>query len=145
MSDGLKQVQKALGRGDADEALVLLWNALEPVRIAGDRGALRTIEQLATQIARAGDEAQQREAKRLLEALGVSVPQDEPVRPATARVEAEVEAEVGAEVERGREEVETEEATPEAEAPRGVRLGPIIWFLALLGFVLFNLLSEGRG
>lgn len=135
MSDGLKQARKALGRGDADEALVLLWNALEPVRIAGDRGALRTIEQLATEIARAGDEAQQREAKRLLEALGASVPQDEPVRPATAR----------ADVERGDEEAETEEAAPEAEAPRGLRLGPIVWFLVLLAFLLFNLLSNARG
>ena len=137
MSDGLKQARKALGRGDADEALVLLWNALEPVRIAGDRGALRTIEQLATQIARAGDEAQQREAKRLLEALGVSVPQDEPVRPATAQVEAEVE--------RGGEEVETEEAAPEAEAPGGLRLRTILWLLVLIALVLFNLLREGRG
>ncbi len=135
MSDGLKQARKALGRGDVDEALVLLWNALEPVRIAGDRRALRTIEQLATEIARAGDEAEQREAKRLLEALGASVPQDEPVRPATAQVEAEVE--------RGGEDVETEEAAP--KAPGGLRLGPIVWFLVLLAFLLFNLLSNARG
>ncbi len=135
MSDGLKQARKALGRGDADEALVLLWNALEPVRIAGDRGALRTIEQLATQIARAGDEAQQREAKRLLEALGAAVPQDEPVRPATAQVEAEVE--------RRGEDVEPEEAAP--KAPGGLRLGPILWLLVLIALVLFNLLSNARG
>ncbi len=135
MSDGLKQARKALGRGDADEALVLLWNALEPARIAGDRGALRTIEQLATQIVRAGDEAQQREAKRLLEALGASGPQDEPGRPATAQAEAEVE--------RGGEDVETEEAA--SKAPGGLRLGPILWLLVLIALVLFNLLSEGRG
>ena len=87
MSDGLKQARKALGRGDADEALVLLWNALEPVR------------------------------------------------PATAQVEAEVE--------RGGEDVETEEAA--SKAPGGLRLRPILWLLVLIALVLFNLLSQGRG
>jgi hypothetical protein len=47
VSDGLKQARRALGRGAADEALVLLWNALESARLAGDRWELGIIERLA--------------------------------------------------------------------------------------------------
>ena len=64
-----RNARKALARGATDEALVLLWNEVEPARLAGDTSTLRDIGRLARGIQQAGDPAQQREAERLLETL----------------------------------------------------------------------------
>jgi hypothetical protein len=64
----LKRARKSLAGGRVDEALVLLWNALEPARLEGAR-ALRELERLAMAAGERGDAGQQREAQRLLEAV----------------------------------------------------------------------------
>ena len=64
MGDELKRARTALDAGSVDEALVLLWMALEPARLAGDKEALAEIAQLAASIPR-------REATVLLAATGV--------------------------------------------------------------------------
>jgi predicted Zn-dependent protease len=46
----LKRAEEALEAGRDDEALVLLWNALEPARLADDRDAYETIRRLARRI-----------------------------------------------------------------------------------------------
>jgi hypothetical protein len=85
VSERVKQARKALARGHPDEAIALLWNAIEPARLAGDRRALATIEQLALSVSREGDESQRREADKLLAALrGAS---EEAGHPATGRIE----------------------------------------------------------
>lgn len=69
MRKELNEARKALGKGRADESLVHLWNVLEPARLTGDRRALATIAQLATQIRERGESVEQREAERLLQAV----------------------------------------------------------------------------
>lgn len=137
VSNGLKQSRRALERGAADEALVLLWNALEPARLAGDRRALGAIERLALHIAGEGDESQQREAERLLEAVRGSVAENRALRPATAEFPGEV-VTGGEEVEPGRQE----EAEP--QAARRLPVGTIIWLLVVLAIVILNVLGQGR-
>jgi hypothetical protein len=67
----LREARKSLARGRTDEALVYLWNTLEPARL--ERGAtLRELQRLSTLIRNQGEEAQQREAERLLEAISRS-------------------------------------------------------------------------
>jgi predicted Zn-dependent protease len=46
----LKRAEEALEAGRGDEALVLLWNALEPARFADDRDAYETIRRVARRI-----------------------------------------------------------------------------------------------
>jgi hypothetical protein len=66
--DGVREAKTALRHGRSAEALVHLWNALEPARLAGDRRRLDAIGGLAAHIAAGGEEADRREAERLLEA-----------------------------------------------------------------------------
>jgi hypothetical protein len=69
MASELSEARKAVSRGRADEALVHLWNAVEPARLAGDSAELRRIGQLAERVREVGEEGQRQEAERLLEAL----------------------------------------------------------------------------
>jgi hypothetical protein len=69
----LRKARRAIARGRSDEALVLLWNLLEPARIEGDERVLRAIGDLAHTIARA-DADHRLEAERLLRALGRLAP-----------------------------------------------------------------------
>jgi hypothetical protein len=50
MADEVAQARRALGVGNVDEALVLLWKALEPARLADDRATLREIAEVAAAI-----------------------------------------------------------------------------------------------
>jgi hypothetical protein len=50
MTDEVAQARKAVGAGDVDGALVLLWKALEPARLANDRARLREIAEVAAAI-----------------------------------------------------------------------------------------------
>jgi hypothetical protein len=72
----LKEARKALAKGRADESLVHLWNVLEPARLAGDRGDLRTIAQLAEEIHARGEPVEQREAERLLQEVRETAEQE---------------------------------------------------------------------
>ncbi len=128
------EARAAVARGANDEALVLLWNELEPARLADDRSALATIEALAHRIATQGDEAQRREAERLLETLGAASGQE--ATPATARIE-------GAVTTGGERVDQTFEQETRAKSPaRG--LGTIVWLLLVLAVILFNVLSGFR-
>lgn len=138
--NGLKQARSALRRGDADAALVALWNALEPARIAGDRRALRTIESYAAQIVRGGDEGQRREAEGLLEALRGAVAEGAADSAATSMLEGEVRA-------GGFEGGPPPQAGEEQEAAAGgtgIRLGTILWLLILIAIVVVNVLGQTR-
>jgi hypothetical protein len=137
VSEGLKQARKALGRGAADEALVLLWNALESARLAGDRRELGIIERLALHVASEGDESQQREAERLLEAVRGSAAENGALRPATA--------ESPGEVLRGGEEFEpAPQEEGQSQPRRGLPVGTIIWLLVVLAVVILNVLGQAR-
>jgi hypothetical protein len=76
MTGELREARKAVTRGRADEALVHLWNALEPARLAADTAELRTIGGLAERVREVGDEGERREAERLLEALRSAVDEE---------------------------------------------------------------------
>lgn len=79
MASELSEARKAVNRGRADEALVHLWNALEPARLAADSAELRRIARLAERVREVGDEGEQQEAERLLEALrGAAEDEGEP-------------------------------------------------------------------
>jgi predicted Zn-dependent protease len=47
MQDELKKAEQAIARGRTDEALQLLWNALEQARLSEDRESLEAIRRLA--------------------------------------------------------------------------------------------------
>jgi hypothetical protein len=135
VSEGVRQARKVLARGYPDEAVVLLWNAIEPARLAGDHRALAAIEHLALSLSREGDESQRREAEKLLRALREA--SEEADRPATGHVEVGTltAAEDGDRV--GEEEVG-------ARAGRGIGLGTIIWLLLVIAIVILNVLGQGR-
>lgn len=50
MADEVAQARKAVAAGNVDEALVLLWKALEPARLANDQSTLREIAEVAATI-----------------------------------------------------------------------------------------------
>lgn len=132
MASELSEARKAVGRGRADEALVHLWNAVEPARIAGDVGELRTIGRLAARIHELGDEGQQREAERLLEAVHGAV-EGERAPEATVALP-------GADGDGGF--LGEEEAAAEVEeAEGGGRVTRFLVPLIILGVILFNVLA----
>jgi hypothetical protein len=69
MSDSLGDARRALRSGEAGEALVHLWNALEQARGEGDTRVLGRIAELAGRAAEQGDEGERAEAERLLAEL----------------------------------------------------------------------------
>jgi hypothetical protein len=84
----LSQARSAISRGRGDEALVILWNLVEPARLEGDERTLRAIGALAAAVAR-HDEGSRREAERLLESLGRVAPARPEPEPAVADLEEE--------------------------------------------------------
>ena len=132
MADALRQARSGVSRGDYDEALVQLWNAVEPARLEGDRSALRTIEQLARHVGETGDEAQRREAERLVDAVAATV--EHGAVGATARLDADVSPE-------GEQMAETL-GTEDVEERRGFQVGSIVWLLIVLGIILVNVLDQ---
>ena len=133
MRDGIKQARSALRKGNADGALVILWNELEPARLAGDRRSLRAIGGLATAIAQRGEEGQQEEAQQLLEVLQRAEGEGD----ATAVLGAEVRA---AGYEPGDSDVDVDVDVEEAQAS-GFRWGGLVWLLIFIGVVIINILS----
>lgn len=133
MRDGTKQARAALRRGDADAALVILWNEVEPARLEGDRRTLRAIGGLATAIAQGGDEAQQGEAQRLLEVLQRAEGEGD----ATNVLEGEVRA-------AGYDPGEEQDVDIEAAETPGFRLGGLVWLLILIAIIVINVLSGTR-
>lgn len=142
VADELRSAQRALGRGATQEALVHLWNALEPARLAGDGRRLRTIAGLAQRVRAQGDEGEGREAERLLEELRSVVGEDGAVVPATRRLDADVYASGEPAVEPAGDLQPGEE---EASRGRTARLGNLIWIAIVVAVILFNLLGERGG
>lgn len=147
MSTDLDQARKAVRRGAPDEALVFLWNALEPARLARDGSALETIGRLAHTIAEKGDSSQRRDAERLLETLQTTVAEDEET-PATARLDAEL-SPVGQTLEedaaaaaRPRDGMDGEAVEPEGRPRSGIPFGAILWFAILAAVIVMNALRR---
>jgi hypothetical protein len=147
-----------------DAALVKLWNELERLRLAGDQAGLAGVERAAARIAARGDEAQRREAERLLEIVRSNRAEEGEPGAATARLDAElarghlepepVRAEVEPELPRGQLEPEPlrggeaggytlEEAWEQpAERQQGIRLGPLIWAVVIAVVVILNVVGR---
>ncbi|HVM17245.1 MAG TPA: hypothetical protein VM290_06665 [Gaiellaceae bacterium] len=143
MGDGVRTARAAVARGSNAEALVHLWNALEPARLAGDRRRLAAIGALAQRILADGDEAEAREAERLLEALRATV-EDAGAAPATARVDADVSA-GGEELAAGDFDLASVDAAEEGEAEtRASRIGNLLWLVIVVAVILFNVLGQLR-
>ena len=137
---GLRDARKAVARGDYDEALVLLWNELEPARIEGDRNRLVTIADLAARIAAAGDDAQRREAERLGDAAAEhgadgAVAATERVDATVAMPDGGIPGGLPPEL----EDMPVEEELPERGRPG---LGTILWIVLVGGVILLNLLRD---
>ena len=148
--DAVREARGALRRGRSAEALVHLWNALEPARLAGDRRALDTIGGLAAHIAAGGEVGDRREAERLLAAA-----REAAVEPgAFAGAEDIGVASVGGEPAHELDGFAVEDAGPgpeRVEAPdeeEGQRSGvPSIWTILIILFVIITIARnflEGR-
>jgi hypothetical protein len=85
MAGELSEARRAVTRGRADEALVHLWNAVEPARLAGNSAELRRIGRLAERVREVGDEGERREAERLLETLRSAAEDEHEPEPTVAR------------------------------------------------------------
>lgn len=160
MANDVKEAERAVARGRPDEALVYLWNALEPARIAGDAKSLQRIARVAQRIAQGGETGEQREAQRLLESLrpaaaraatvAASVPAPEPAAaaPFPRRAPSVDEAETVPEeiVVTGDWVPEGPEAPGQADeadgAPKRSGLGRFVVPLVFLAIVLVNVLNR---
>ncbi len=151
---GVRDARRALARGNTDQALVDLWNALEPLRLGGNIAGLQAVAQTAAAIAETGDGSQAREASRLLQEVSELLASSEG-READAFVDVgtfgapqEV-GHVGSPPFEGAYGVDEEvapvpEAGPEQEpgdVPTGrSRTASLVWALILGAFVIFNII-----
>ena len=141
--DAVREARGALRKGRSAEALVHLWNALEPARLAGDRGRLDAIAGLASAVAAGGEEADRAEAQRLLEAAREAAAEPG----GFAGAEDVGVASVGGEAAHELEHVGVEDAGPaperveepdETEATR--RSGvPSLWTILIVLFVIISI------
>jgi hypothetical protein len=151
-----REARRAIARGDPDGALVLLWNAIEPLRLRGDRDGLEQVQSLAALVAERGDEAHAHEAERLSreveEVLGADAASvaSAPVAAVAGPVEEAAQIEWDEVAGTLDEAPVAPEASPSAEgdAPEetgGRRLGPLIWaaFIALV--IVLNVIGGLRG
>lgn len=140
MTSGIPAARKALGRGATAEALVHLWNELEPARLSGDGGRLEALARLAEEIRQRGDEADRYDAERLLAELREQAEAPNAAAPATAVLDAEVD--------RTGEVLDEAEADAEAEPAEGrSRAGGLanwLWLVFVLVIVLANILGQLR-
>jgi hypothetical protein len=130
-SDDLERARESLDGDRPDEALVHLWNALEPARLAGGR-ELQAVERLATRIAGGDDEAAAADATRLLETIRRDADTAEPAAAPVAVVAGE-----------GFAPTQTEEPDEQQRRPPGLRR--LLPLLVLGGIVLANVLSRVLG
>lgn len=154
----LHDARRALDRGDVDEAMVTLWNALESLRLDGDRRGLEEAVRLAASAA-AADEAYAAEAERLRTAVDgltadttgstvVGLPHE---RTLAERLEewAETVATAAGAGEAGSPDpfptAPPTEAEPDGETGRGRKLGPVVWAVLVGLFLLLNVLGNVFG
>lgn len=143
MANGATAARRALGRGATAEALVHLWNELEPARLSGDRGRLNALARLAEEVRQRGDEADRHEAERLLRELQEHAEAPQAV-PATAVLDAEVTRTGGAD---GGAGGAASDAEAEQPAETGSPLGGLanwLWLVFVLLIVLANVLGQLR-
>jgi hypothetical protein len=135
---GIPAARRALARGATAEALVHLWNELEPARLSGERGRMNELARLAEEVRQRGDEADGHEAERFLGELRelTEAPTATATAPPTAVLDAEVDRPV---------EVPDDAAEPPAEdrSPAG-GLANWLWVVFVLVIVLANILSQLR-
>jgi hypothetical protein len=139
------QARRSLSRGDIDGALVDLWNAVEPLRLRGDRSGLEQVARMAASIVENGDGSQSREATRLLDEVRRTVDPDA-LRPAVTGVGAPVPIDDGRhdaaeewdDADWDDDVVEPEIGEAESSGPR---IGPLVWALIVAAFVIFNIVS----
>jgi len=139
-------VRRALSRGDTDEALVLAWNALEPLRLRGDRSGLKAVGETAAFIAEHGDGSQAREAERLLTAVRSMLQPEaaaDVVRIGAAERDVSVLSEAPDYDDGGADDVEYDVDHDETTAGDDdrPRLGKLVWALIVAAFVIFNIVS----
>ena len=154
-----REARRALARGDVDLALVLLWNAVEPHRLEGDRAGLEAIGRMAASIAERGDPSQAPEAARLVEEVREVLAYEsgreaEPVAHVSAGFERAEELVVAVEPPASTaqvepvetfETVETLEGPPGAERPERPersKLTGLIWAILVAIFILLNVVNR---
>ncbi|MGL6279644.1 MAG: hypothetical protein ACRC50_08845 [Gaiella sp.] len=152
----LRDARRSLDRDDVDEAMVVLWNALEPLRLAGDQDGLEEAARLAARAA-AADPAYASEAERVRIAVGaltagpadaaVVVPQRERTLVETLEKWAETVVTATGAGEPGMPEPvsgapPSDAGSADDEAGRGRRLGPLVWALLAGLFLLLNVLGN---
>jgi hypothetical protein len=130
------------------EELVRLWQELQQAQVAGDAARLEALR------ARAEAQARRPEASREWELLAREagkhsghVYEAREAQP-TAGVAAEPRAQYRVEEERELDEVsapDSAEEPVEEAGRRGRRLGPIIWVVIVIGYVLLQILSGVNG
>jgi hypothetical protein len=147
----LIQARRAFARGRSDEALVIVWNLVEPARLEGDEGTLRAIAALAGAIAQK-DEGHRREAERLLEALGRAVPAHPKPEPAEVEYEDAAEPEPSVAPVAEERQLEIERSEPAGAAPGDAersprRPGASRWVIPLvtLAVILVNVIARVFG
>jgi hypothetical protein len=149
VANELRSAQQAAARGSNQEALVHLWNAVEPARLAGDARRLRVIAGIAQQVRSRGDEGEAREAERLLETLRGAVSAEGTIAPATGQLDAEVYAggEHVDDFQAGgfRTESYQGEGEQEEAAGRGARIGNLVWIALVVAIILFNVFADRGG
>jgi hypothetical protein len=134
MTGELTRAERSHARGRDDEALLLLWNAVEPVRLSGDERARERLRRLAAEIAREGG-GEARDAERLLAALA----REDELRGVPAVVAAG-----GAVADAPAPELE-EDDEAEEPAQRGSRIGSLLVFAATVLFVVVNIVRGVLG
>jgi hypothetical protein len=130
----LARARKSLARGRTDEALVYLWNALEPARLEGSEG-LRELQRLSTAIRERGDAGERREAERLLEAIGRSSEEGKPIEVGVPAAHVTEIPDAGASAV-GDGEGKTEEAAA------GSQLGRLLLPILLLLIIVINIVAR---
>ena len=139
MTSGIPAARRALARGATAEALVHLWNELEPARLSGQRRRLNELARLAEEVGQRGDEADRYEAERFLGELRelTEAPTATAAAPATAVLDAEV----------GRPVEVPDDAEAEPPSEDGSRAGGLanwLWVVFVLIIVLANVLGQLR-
>jgi hypothetical protein len=140
MASELNEARKAVARGRADEALVHLWNAVEPARLAGDIGELAMVGRLAQRIGEFGDEGERRDAERLLEAVRSAAEDEREPEAAVALPGANGDGDFVPE-EEAAAEVEDAEREPGGRLARYVL--PLVFLIIVIVNVLAALLGDG--
>jgi hypothetical protein len=155
----VRGARRALARGHTDEALVELWNALEPLRLRGDTAGLQAVAQMAEAVVESGDGSQAGEAQRLLSAVDELLETSaggDPQAPGQVAVTVSGPSVGPEELPRdgvygpddfGEPDEDEDRGGGHAEAePRGrSKTASLIWALVLGAFVLFNIVRGALG